>query len=190
MIIEGKYVKLRPIAVEDAGLTLKWRLSDRARYLHQGSKTIEEQMHWISLRLNKENELNFIIEYDNMSVGMIAIYEIDQLHKSCEWGRFLIGEKEIVGTAPVAYESELILSDYIFNNLQMHKIYGDVMEDNQAMIKYRIFIGYKKDGIPRDHYAYNGKYKNTIAFSLLEDQYRNVCRPKLLSLLNLYSSML
>lgn len=93
MIFEGIYARLRPISVEDAAITLRWRLSDRSRYLQQGSKTIKEQKEWILSRLGPKKELNFIIESNNRSVGMIAIYNINHLHKTCELGRFLIGEK-------------------------------------------------------------------------------------------------
>jgi hypothetical protein len=38
----------------------------------------------------------------------------------------------------------------------------------------------------REHYNYNGVYKNTMAVSLLEDEYRQICRPKLVQLIELF----
>jgi diamine N-acetyltransferase len=187
MIFKGKYCDLRPLKIEDAEMTLKWRLSNRARYLQQGSTTVEQQEKWIASKLLNNNEYNFIIEVDGNPVGMISIVDINNIHKTCSIARLLIGEKEFIGTKPVAYESELMLSDYIFDVLNLHKIYGDVMEDNHAMLKFRDYVGYKRDGILRDHYVSNNNYKNTFAFSILEDEYHDVCRKKLLSLIKLYS---
>ncbi len=185
MILEGKVCRLRLLDIADAESTLKWRLSDRAKHLQRGAKNAEEQRTWIEGK-NNTTDKNFIIEYQNESVGMISIYDINLDHKSLQMGRFLIGEKEIVGNAPVAFEAELLLSDYVFNNMKMHKIYGDVMEDNTNMIQMRYYLGYKKDGLLRDHYVYDGRYKNTVAISILENEYESVCKPKLNSLINLF----
>jgi len=186
MILKGKLATLRPITEEDANITLAWRQSDRAKLLQRGAKTIDEQKAWIAAKL-KTNELNFIIEYKDKSVGMIALHDISHIHKSVQMGRLLIGEEKWVGKAPVAFDADLLLCDYAFDVLKMHKIYGDVMEDNHGMIKTRFYLGYKQDGILRDHYIYDGVYKNTVALSLLEKEYRKICRPKLVALIQTLS---
>ncbi len=188
MILKGTLSTLRSITEDDAEITLNWRLSNRAKYLQRGSKTIEEQRTWISKKL-KTDELNFIIEYKEKPVGMIALHDISNVHKSVQMGRLLIGEEEWVGKAPVAFEADLMLCDYAFDVLKMHKIYGDVMEDNHGMLKTRLYLGYNQDGILRDHYVYDGVYKNTVAVSLLEDEYRKTCRPKLAQLITMFSAI-
>lgn len=187
MILKGEIATLRPVTVTDAELTFAWRKSARARLLQRGATTVEEQRAWITAKL-KTTDLNFIIEYKDQPVGMIALLDINQLHKSVQMGRLLVGEEDFVGKAPVAFEAELMLCDYAFDVLKMHKIYGDVMEDNYGMLKTRFYLGYKQDGILRDHYVYDGVHKNTVAISLLEDEYRKVCRPKLLSFIKMISN--
>ncbi len=186
MIINGKLATLRLITEDDAELTFVWRSSARAKLLQRGATTSDEQRAWIATKL-KTTELNFIIEYRDKPVGMIALLDISHLHKSVQMGRLLIGEEEFVGKAPIAFEADLMLCDYAFDVLKMHKIYGDVMEDNLGMLKTRFYLGYKKDGILRDHYIYDGVYKNTVAVSLLENEYRTICRPKLVSLIHTLS---
>lgn len=186
MILKGSVATLRSITEGDAEITLKWRQSNRAKLLQRGAKTVEEQRAWIAAKL-KTNELNFIIEYLDKPVGMIALHDINHVHNSVQMGRLLIGEEEWVGKAPVAFEADLMLCDYAFDVLKMHKIYGDVMEDNHGMLKTRFYLGYKQDGILRDHYMYDGVYKNTVAVSLLEDEYRATCRPKLVQLIAMLS---
>jgi len=179
-------VTLSPLTLEDAEITLRWRLSKRARFLQRGSQTIEEQRDWI-LSSERAGDLNFIIEYKGDRVGMIALLDINRRHKTVVMGRLLIGEQEIVGNAPVFFETDMLISDYAFDHLGMHKIYGDVMEDNAGMLRTRFYLGYKQDGILRDHYIYDGVHKNTVAISILEDEYRLICRPKLVNMIELYS---
>lgn len=189
MVLTGKITTLRPITIDDAEITLKWRLSNRAKMLQRGAQTIEEQASWIANKLNTD-ELNFIIEYKNRPVGMIALHDINSTHKSAQMGRLLIGEEEWVDKAPVAFEADLMLCDYAFNVLNMHKLYGDVMEENHGMIKTRLYLGYNKDGVLREHYLSDGVYKNTVAVSLLEEEYRTTCRPKLIQLITILSGVM
>lgn len=186
MILKGNLVTLRPLIEDDAEMTFAWRHSDRAKLLQRGSNTIGEQRAWINAKI-KADELNFIIEYNSRPVGMIALIDINNTHKSVQMGRLLIGDEEWVANAPVAFEADLLLCDYAFDVLKMHKIYGDVMEENDGMLKTRYYLGYKKDGLLRDHYNYDGVYKNTIALSLLEDEYRKTCRPRLMQLISIFS---
>ena len=186
MIFKGTLTTLRPLSVDDAGLTLRWRQGHRARYLQRGAETLAQQADWICAQL-ASGDLNFIIEYANIPVGMIALQSLNQHHKSAVLGRLLIGEAETVASAPVAFEAELMLCDYLFFELKFHKLYGDIMADNLAMIKTRMYLGYSRDGVLRDHYNYDGVFKNTVAVSLLEDEYRAVTRPKLLSLIQLFA---
>lgn len=184
MELKGSITTLRPITIDDAEITLAWRQSERAKLLQRGASTIEGQRAWIQARL-KTSDLNFIIEYRQRPVGMIALLDINTVHNSVQMGRLLVGEEEFVGRAPVAFEADLMLCDYAFDTLKMHKIYGDVMEENYGMIKTRLYLGYKQDGILRDHYNYDGVYKNTVALSILEGEYRTTCRPKLVQLIAL-----
>jgi RimJ/RimL family protein N-acetyltransferase len=188
MVLQGRVATLRALTLDDAEITLKWRLSARARFLQRGAKTTAEQSAWIASKLATD-ELNFIIEYRNKPVGMIALHDINPVHKSVQMGRLLIGEEEWVGKAPVAFDADLVLCDYAFDTLKLHKLYGDVLEDNQGMLRTRFYLGYKQDGILREHYLFDGVYKNTIAVSILEHEYRTICRPKLLQLISFFSGI-
>lgn len=187
LTIEGNISKLRPITIEDAEITLKWRLSDKAHMLQRGASTVDEQRQWIASRLHTD-EINCIIEHKGLPVGMIALHDINYRHSNAVIGRLLIGEDGIVNNAPVAFEAEMMLCDHAFNNLKLHKIYGDVMEDNHRMIKTKLYLGYKQDGLLRDHYNYDGIFKSTIAISILEHEYHTKCRPKFIQLISLFST--
>jgi RimJ/RimL family protein N-acetyltransferase len=103
MILEGKNVRMRPLTVEDAERTNRWRNSPRAFLLNRGARTIEEQAEWVRSRAKFEErgeEYNFIIEptaFDT-PVGMISLLEIHPVHLHAEVGHFLIGEPDLNGS--------------------------------------------------------------------------------------------
>lgn len=186
MILNGNIVRLRPLVEDDAEITLRWRQSDRARFLKRTPKTVQQQREWIVSRATL-GDLNFVIEYLGTPVGAISIVDINREYRRCEMGRELIGEREIAGTAPVVWETELLLCDYIFGELGMHQIHGDVMVENTGMIKVRMYLGYHQDGILRDFYVYDGIYKDTVLLSLMDSEYQSVCRPTLKRLIDFCS---
>lgn len=186
MILRGKLVTLRPITTEDAEITFRWRHGKRARFLQSGAETVQSQRAWIDGRAHLD-EHNWIIEYQGAAVGMIALHDIDRRNNCAIIGRLLIDEGEKVGTAPVFFEAELLLCDFVFEQLGLHKLYGGIMEGHIGMIRTRLYLGYHQDGVLRDHLLIDGEYKDWIAVSLLEDEYRTICRPKLLELIELYS---
>jgi len=185
MILEKGSTKLRPIKESDAEITLKWRLSERAKFMQTGATTIKQQEVWIRNSLLKNNEITFIIEFDNSPVGMFALCNINRNYRNCSIERLLIGEVDLVGTYPVAFESELLLCDYAFNDLNMHKITGDVMEDNKDIIKFRKYLGYSFEGVLRDQYIIHGSFKSTHLVSVLKDEYLNKTRNRILGLIKL-----
>jgi len=186
MELKGKLTALRPLTTDDAQITLKWRLSERARFLNRGAETVEQQKSWIAAK-EKTGDLNFIIEYQQSPVGMIALHNISTIHRNAIIGRLLIGEQSAVGNAPVSFEAEVLLLDYAFETLGLHKIYGDIREDNKGVIKLRSYLGYHQDGILRDYIYDNGQYINGIMVSILENEYWKICRPKLVVMIDLLS---
>lgn len=187
MILTGRLATLRPIATDDAEATFRWRHGKRAKFLQAGAETVDEQRAWIAQRLPLP-EYNWIIEYRGAPVGMVALHDISTKHKSAILGRLVIGEQEAVGSAPVFFEAELLVCEFAFDTLLLHKLYGGILDGHVSMLRTRRYLGYQQDGVLRDHLFINGEYRNWIAVSLLEHEYRTHCRPKLRQLINLYSA--
>ena len=185
MILQGQFVTLRPLSPDDAAITLQWRLSARASLLQSGARTVAEQKSWI-LTHQREDEQNFIIQSGLQPVGMMSLHDINSRNRNAVIGRLLIGDAGKGRAAPIFYETELLLCDYAFETLRMHKLHGEIMEGNDAMLRTRLYLGYKQDGLLRDHYLVGEQFKNAVAVSLLEEEYRQTCRPKLVQMIRFF----
>ena len=182
VLLRGELVTLRALRPEDASITLKWRLSPRAQYLQRGSLTVDEQRAWI-LSQATGNQRNFIAEVDGAPVGMIALVDIDRRNGRAVIGRVLIGEPCPKATF---FEAEMLLLDYAFGVLHLHKVASEAMAQNTGMVRTRLSLGYHQDGILRDHFLVDGKRRDAVVVSIIEDEYRQVCRPKLVSFFRLF----
>ncbi len=182
MDLHGQYVVLRPLRVDDAELTLTWRLSDRAALLNTGALSVAEQAEWIASR--PKTELNFVIQLrSGQPVGMLSLVAIDEVNRRAEPARFLIGEPDAVRGLPVAVESMKLLYQLAFDQLKLKKIHGTVVDDNRLMLKWHKYLGMKEEGRLRQHYFIGGRFRDAICVGMLEDEYRTVALPRMNALI-------
>jgi len=179
----GRFVRLRPLRVEDAPLTFQWRQSQRAALLNRGAQTVADQAAWIAARPRSEH--NFIIERldTGQPVGMLSLTDVDLVHRRAEPGRFLIGEPAAVHGIPAAVEAMQLLYELAFERLELIRVYGTVAADNPLMLKWQKYLGMKEEGRLRSHYFLDGRFQDAICVGLLVDEYRAVTVPKMRALI-------
>jgi RimJ/RimL family protein N-acetyltransferase len=182
VVLEGRHVVLRPLRVEDAALTLAWRLGDRTAHLNQGAQTLAEQVEWIGTR--PADEVNFVIELrSGVPVGMVSLIAIDTVHRRAEPARFLIGEPAAVKGIPAAVEALKLLYQLAFDELKLQRIYGTVAADNHLMIKWHKSLGMQEEGRLRRHLFLAGHFQDAVCVGLLEDEFRTRTLPRMNALL-------
>jgi RimJ/RimL family protein N-acetyltransferase len=182
MELHGQYVVLRPLRVDDAALTLGWRQSDRATLLNRGAMSVADQAAWIASRPN--TELNFVIQLrSGQPVGMLSLVNIDEVNRRSEPARFLIGGPDSVKGLPVAVEAMKLLYELVFDQLELHRVYGTVVADNRLMVKWQKFLGMEEEGRLRQHYFIAGRFHDAICLGMMEDRYRTVALPRINALI-------
>jgi diamine N-acetyltransferase len=183
MKLNGAFINLRPLLVQDAEKTFAWRQSMRAHFLNQGASTVQEQRQWIQSR--PKSEYNFIIELKNFEpVGMLSLIDIDPKNLHAETARFLIGEEDLVKGIPVAVEAMKLLYQMAFDNLKLKRLYGTVASKNKLMIKWQKYLGMKEEGVLRQHYFINNEWQDAIVLGLLDSEYFEYALPKMSRLIN------
>jgi diamine N-acetyltransferase len=176
--LRGTYVTLRPLTVEDAELTLRWRLDQRAKLLNRGAVTVEEQAAWIAAR--PASEVNFVIDLaSGKPVGMLSLVGIDRVNRHAEPARFLIGEPDLVRGIPAAVEAMRLLYAYAFDELHLHRVHGTIAADNRLMVKWQAYLGMREEGVLRQHYFIGGVFRDAVVVGMLEEEYRAVTVPRM-----------
>lgn len=180
--LEGEFINLRPLRVEDARLTFQWRQGDRANLLNQGAQTIEEQARWIAAR--PAGEFNFVIEtLAHRPIGMVSLVGVDQINRVAEPGRFLIGDELAARGLPAAAEAMKLVYELAFDRLELRRVWGIIAADNRRMIKWQLYMGMTREGCLRRHLSIYGQLQDAVVFGLLAEEYRKVTRPRLNALI-------
>lgn len=178
LTIEGQFITLRPLNVNDADLTFGWRRGKRAKHLNSGADCVEQQAKWIEGR--PDAEYNFIIELkDGRPVGMVSLTDIDPNHRHAQPGRFLIGDEQAVRGIPAAIEAMMLIYELAFETLGLARVHGTIASENALMIKWQKFLGMAEEGRQRNHLFIDGRFQDAVLFGMLSDEYQTKSRRKM-----------
>ncbi len=109
-------------------------------------------------------QLRLIIEYKNISIGMIDLFDFNPQHKRAGIGILILEKFQGKGYAKTALH---IFISYCFKILNLHQLYANITADNQASIRLFTTANFKKIGTKKDWtYAKKG-YKDELLFQLL-----------------------
>jgi diamine N-acetyltransferase len=172
-MLSSPRIRIRAIEEADLSLIASWR-SDPSVYEYFYEYlpiSLREQKNWYEKQLNNSNEFNFVVaDKDNKPIGTVSIYNIDRRNRKADWGRLIIGDKDYL-SGGYGTEIEVLILEYSFEHLNLHKLCCEVIEDNTNVIGLHEKFGFKNDGLMRDHAFKNGKYVNVVSMSLLDSEY-------------------
>lgn len=109
--------------------------------------------------------------HDRVPVGTVGIMDLDWRNRRCEFGPIFIGELEYRGRG-LARDAEILVLDYCFNHLGMHKVIAHVTESNADVIRLHEAAGFKRDILLREHIFRSGRFEGLYLLSCLAEEFR------------------
>jgi len=169
--LKGKQIYLRALEPEDLSFlhTIEndesiWEISNTQtpysqfilkQYLANAHKDIFEVK---QLRL-------VISNYEDKAVGMIDLFDFD--FKNHRAGIGILVQDIEDRQQGFGKEALQLLIDYSFTHLNLHQLYCNISEDNQASIQLFSNQGFEKVGLKKDWIYSNKIYKNEYLFQLI-----------------------
>lgn len=125
-------------------------------------------------RFTSKDCQGFFIKYKplNIFVGTIKLDKINQTNNSAELG-IMIGAKE-VWNKKIGTKASLILMNYAFNTLNLHKVWGGTDEHNISMQKLFLKLGFQKEGQLRKVNFQNQQYSDNFYYGILASEYYTI----------------
>jgi len=140
--------------------------------------SLEEHSAWIQSLKGDKSRISFAIFESGELIGAFNIYNINYVHKTCEWGWFIDPLKSGGGLGSAI---EFSLIDFIFNQLNMVKQSVEVLEENILVINLHKKFSFKEEGYRPSHYIKEGKRTGYYEFGLLKSNWkiqRETLKPK------------
>jgi RimJ/RimL family protein N-acetyltransferase len=171
-MIRGRTIDLKKLRMKDLSYILKWwqnqdlmRFYDRLP-VHSPQELKEELMRNISA----SNRLDFLIETKTSEpVGITYLEKINWRDRHCKL-HVMIGQTDQKNMFFGA-EAEFHLLRYAFHQLNMHKVYGSVMEYASAAERLMKDMGFIEEAVLKDLSYQNGRYWDVHLYGLLDREF-------------------
>lgn len=164
-MIKGNKIYLRPILKQDITFLNEWK-NDEETYQYLGGgfmpTSIDQQEKWIDSMIDTTgNNKRFIIcDNENVPIGMIGLYSINWIHRTCEIGIY-IGNKSAQGKG-YGKESCRLIEQFAKEYLNLRKIRLNVVYDNESATHMWQSLGYEKVGEYKKERFIKGEYMNLV----------------------------
>ncbi len=131
---------------------------------------LEETKKFVESVTNDYNYLFGIFTNDsNEHIGNIKVGGINDKHSYADLG-FIIGEKKYWGKG-IATEAIRLATDFAFNTLKLHKVFGGVYAPNIGSIKAFEKNGFIQEGCRKAMYRLNGKFVDGYIYGKINEKY-------------------
>jgi ribosomal-protein-alanine N-acetyltransferase len=170
--IESERLIFRKILMSDAKDILLIRSNDDVmRFMdvprHNSISDSEKLIQLVEESYNKEDGINWAIieKHSNRFVGYFGFFRIIPEHCRAEIGYAL--KPEYWGKGYM-YETINRMVKFGFDNMKLHSIEANVNPENEKSKKVLEKISFKKEAYFRENYLFDGKFLDSIIYSLLE----------------------
>jgi RimJ/RimL family protein N-acetyltransferase len=174
--MEGKLVRLRGYEKSDLEEVLKWWHDEEVTQFIGGAvfpaSTLEEGrfIENVAAGTDPANKV-FAIETvtDRKYIGTIGLHNINWLCGHAELG-MVIGDKEYWGRG---YGTDAVraLLRLAFDKAGLHRVHLHVFDFNHRAISCYEKCGFRHEGVLRDYWFKNGKFRDTLVMAILKGEY-------------------
>lgn len=172
----GKRLYLRALSKRDLPHICRWANDPGIRGLTgevtpMGEADAEEFLE----RVHKDRDRAWFVialkETDQI-IGEAGLLRMFRSWRSTDLS-LIIGEREAWGQG-YGTEAILLLLDYAFGYLNMHRVVVGVVGFNERALRFYQKVGFRQEGVQRDGYFYDHRYHDFVMMSILEDEYREM----------------
>ena len=185
-MINGKFVTLRIIEKGDIEMIRKWRNSPELYSFFASRDFISQiqQENWFATKATAKDSLFLLIINNTTSepIGMTHLESIDCRNRNAEWGIYIADPKDRVGI--FATEAVYLLFNYVFDYLNLVKIYGNTLATNQRGRRFHKSVGFTEEAQFERHIFVDGDYVDLIWIALFRSTWNDTKRKELASLIS------
>lgn len=169
-----KDIELIGIEESDLEMIRSWRNSEEvSRYMYSSDLITEEQQkNWYRKVQSDKTCRYWMIVYEGEKVGVASVNEINLIQENCSWTFYL--KAQAVRGAGIGSKVEFHILRYVFEELKMHKLRGEIFEFNDKVIKLHERFGFRREAFFRDHAKKDGKYHNIVAIGMLQSEWQQL----------------
>lgn len=172
---KSKNIQLRPFDENDIEYIVEMRRDFNAQKAAGGSPFPSNHLNekdWISNMYPHGvlTNIHFVIEEINTKkfIGYCSALNIHYINRNAHVGFFFHENARGKGYFK---EFQILFYAYLFNEINLRKVYSHALLYNEISIKGMKQIGFEVDGIMKEHIFQNGQYLDAVMLSLTAQEF-------------------
>jgi len=163
-------IKLKPLELKDIENIMTWvnDLEVTKNLQHFDKKfTRKDEVVYVKKILASKNDFVFSIFNGSNYVGQCGIHQVSWENKL---GRLSMLIKQEFWNKGYAQKVLPIIVDYSFKKLKLHKVWLMHWKENKKADHLYKKIGFKKEGLLKDEYFWQGRYHDMVRMAILNSK--------------------
>ena len=164
-------IDLRDLLPEDEERLFQWRGEpDVARWMSDADVSGREAHRvWFDQLQGDPDIRGWMIQSGGRPAGLLTLTGPAGHHRRAAWNWF-IGDRDARGRG-VGRAAQVLGLDQAFGVLSLHKVFAEVMADNDAAMKVQIGVGFRREGYLRGHVLKDGAPRDVVMLGILAKEW-------------------
>lgn len=170
-MLQGEKTYLRAIEGEDLPILLSWRNKPHMRKFFREYREIglDHQQQWYKKIVLGDDRVRMfaIVNHNHELLGACGLCYINWVDRNADFSIYL-GKEDMYIDDKFAIDASKIMIKYGFEELNLHRLWAEIYDFDEAKTKMFEALGFTLDGRHRETHWTNGKWCDSLFFSLLQ----------------------
>lgn len=164
-------IELRDIVEDDAERLFLWRREPEVDRWMCGEppRTLDGHLAWFHGLRDDRDTRAWVITLRSRPVGLLTLKGLTGFDRRAEWGWY-VGEPEARGRG-VGRGAQALGLDQAFGSLGLHKVWADVLADNETALKAQLAAGFRREGYLVEHAYKGGEFRDVVRLAILAPEW-------------------
>jgi UDP-4-amino-4,6-dideoxy-N-acetyl-beta-L-altrosamine N-acetyltransferase len=167
-------IELRDLKDDDEERLYRWRREPEvSRWMSDADfPSAWDHSRWFATLRDDPDLRGWMIVRDSQPVGLLTLTGLSSHHRRAAWNWF-VGDADARGRG-VGRAAQVLGLDRAFGELGLHKVWSEVMADNDAALKVQAAVGFRREGYLRGHVLKNGEARDVVLLGLLAEEWQGL----------------
>jgi UDP-4-amino-4,6-dideoxy-N-acetyl-beta-L-altrosamine N-acetyltransferase len=164
-------IELRDLRDEDEAILFQWRSEPEVDRWMSDADLPSREAHaaWFQALRSDPDLRGWMITRAGAPMGLLTLTGLTSHHRRASWNWFL-GSAEARGRG-VGRAAQVLGLDRAFGELGLHKVFAEVMADNDAALKAQSAAGFRREGYLRGHVLKDGGQRDVVLLGILASEW-------------------
>lgn len=164
-------IELRDLTAEDEARLFAWRAEPEVDRWMSDAAFADREAHrrWFEALGDNPDARGWMIQRGGRPAGLLTLNGLTSHHRRAEWNWF-VGDAEARGRG-VGRAAQVLGLERAFGELGLHKVFAEVMADNDAALKIMGAAGFRREGYLRGHVIKAGRPRDVVMLGVLDSEW-------------------